>query len=71
MASISKRGNLWCVRYRYETDLGEVKEKRVSGFRTKEDAMAAAKTLEQKSNAGIDVNGDRATCGQIMEDKIA
>ena len=67
MASISKRGNLWCVRYRYETDLGEVKEKRVSGFKTKEDAMEAAKSLERKSNAGVDVNGDRQTCGQIME----
>lgn len=67
MASVSKRGSVWCVRYRYTDELGAVKEKRVSGFPTKEDAMAAAKTLEQKSNAGIDVNGDRATCGQIME----
>ena len=67
MAFISKRGNRWCVRYRYTDDLGAVKEKRVSGFLTKEDAMAAAKTLEAKSNAGIDVNGGRQTCGQIME----
>ena len=67
MASVSKRGSLWCVRYRYTDDLGAVKEKRVSGFLTKEDAMAAAKSLEQKSNAGIDVNGDRQTCGHIME----
>ena len=67
MASVSKRGSLWCVRYRYADELGAVKEKRVSGFATKEDAMAAAKSLEAKSNAGIDVNGDRATCGQIME----
>lgn len=67
MASVSKRGNLWCVRYRYTDELGAVKMKRVSGFKTKEDAMAAAKSLEAKSNAGFDVNGDRATCGQIME----
>ena len=67
MAFISKRGNRWCVRYRYTDELGAVKEKRVSGFLSKEDAMAAAKTLEAKSNAGIDVNGDRQTCGQIME----
>ena len=67
MASISKRGNLWCVRYRYTDELGAVKEKRVSGFLTKEDAMEAAKSLERKSNAGVDVNGDRQTCGQIME----
>lgn len=67
MAFVSKRGSLWCVRYRYTDDLGAVKEKRVSGFKTKEDAMAAAKSLEQKSNAGLDVNGDRQTCGQVME----
>ena len=67
MAFISKRGSRWCVRYRYTDELGTVKEKRVSGFLSKEDAMAAAKTLEAKSNAGIDVNGDRQTCGQIME----
>ncbi len=67
MATIEKRGSLWCVRYRYTDELGAVKFKRVSGFTSKEDAMAAAKTLEAKSNAGIDVNGDRQTCGQIME----
>ena len=67
MAFISKRGNVWCVRYRYTNELGESKEKRVSGFRTKEDAMAEAKRLEAKSNAGIDVNGDKQTCGYIME----
>lgn len=67
MATIEKRGSLWCVRYRYTDDLGTVKFKRVSGFQTKEDAMEAAKSLERKSNAGIDVNGDRQTCGQIME----
>ena len=67
MASISKRGNLWCVRYRYTDDLGAVKEKRVSGFVSREDAMDAVKSLMRKSNAGVDVNGDRQTCGQIME----
>ena len=67
MASVSKRGSLWCVRYRYTDELGATKEKRVSGFQTKEDAMAAAKQLEAKSNAGVDVLGDRQTCGQIME----
>ena len=67
MAFVSKRGNLWCVRYRYTNELGESREKRVSGFHTKEDAMEAAKKLEAKSNAGIDVNGDKQTCGVIME----
>ena len=67
MASVSKRGNKYCVRYRYETDTGEIKEKRVSGFLTKEDAWAAARDLEAKSNAGIDVHGDTMTCAEIME----
>lgn len=67
MATVEKRGALWCVRYRYEDDLGKERFKRVSGFKTKEDAMAAAKDLAAKSNAGIDVNGDKQACGVIME----
>lgn len=67
MATVEKRGNKYCVRYRYETETGEVKFKRVSGFRTKEDAWAAAKELEQKSAAGIEVNIGTLTCGEIME----
>ena len=67
MAFVEKRGKKYCVRYRYEDDFGQVKEKRVSGFRTKEDAWAAAKDLEAKSSAGIDVNGDGVTCAELME----
>lgn len=67
MASVTKRGKKWCVRYRYEDDRGQVKEKRVSGFATKEEAWAAAKDLEAKSSAGIDVNGDTITCAELME----
>ena len=67
MASVSKRGSRWCVRYRYLDELGVEREKRVSGFLSREDAMQAAKGLEARSNAGIDVHGDRQTCGQIME----
>ena len=67
MASVSKRGNKYCVRYRYETDTGEIREKRVSGFSSKEDAWAAARDLEMKSSAGIDVHGDTMTCAEVME----
>lgn len=67
MASVSKRGSVWCVRYRYETDTGEIREKRVSGFSSKEKAWAAAHDLELKSNAGIDVNGDSISCAELME----
>ena len=67
MASIAKRGGVWCVRYRYTDEMGAVREKRVSGFQSREDAMAAARDLERKSNAGIDVHGDKQLCGQIME----
>ena len=67
MASVSKRGNKYCVRYRYETETGEIREKRVSGFSSKEDAWAAARDLEMKSSSGIDVHGDTMTCAEVME----
>lgn len=67
MASVSQRGGVWCVRYWYEDEMGRKRQKRVGGFARREDAMQAAKSLEAKSNAGIDVNGDKNTCGQIME----
>lgn len=67
MASVTKRGNVWSVRYRITDALGKESMKRVSGFRTKEEAWEAARKLEAASNAGIDVNGDRASCGEIME----
>lgn len=67
MASVTKRGKTYCVRYWYEDEFGQRKQKRVSGFLTKEDAWAAAKDLEAKSSAGIDVNGDGITCGELME----
>lgn len=68
MATITKRGRYWCVRYWVTDELGNrVGQKRVSGYLTKEDAMAAAKDLEQKTAAGIDVHGGNSTCGEIME----
>lgn len=67
MASVQKYGSGYSVRYWYETETGERKLKRVSGFKTKEDAWAAARDLEQKSSAGIDVNGDTMTCSELME----
>ena len=67
MAFVSKRGKTYCLRYRYEDELGRIREKRVSGFKTKEDAWAAARDLEAKSSAGIDVHGDAMTCEELME----
>ena len=67
MASVQPYGSGYSVRYWYETETGERKMKRVSGFRTKEDAWAAAKELEAKSSAGIDVNGGSMTCAELME----
>ena len=67
MASVTKRGNKYCVRYRYEDETGQIREKRVSGFLKKEDAWAAARDLERLSSAGVDVNGDTASCAEIME----
>ena len=67
MAFVSKRGKTYCLRYRYDDELGRIREKRVSGFRTKEDAWAAARDLEAKSSAGIDVHGDAITCEELLE----
>ena len=67
MAFVSKRGKLYCLRYRYEDEYGQTREKRVSGFKTKEDAWAAARDLEAKSSAGIDVHGDSMTCEELLE----
>lgn len=67
MAQIDKRGSGYSVRYRYVDDRGQEHRPRISGFATREDAQAAAKELRQKSNRGIDVHGDNATCGEIME----
>lgn len=67
MASVEPYGSGYAVRYWYETETGKKKQKRVSGFRTKEEAWAAAKDLEEKSSAGIDVNGGSMSCAELME----
>ncbi len=67
MASVYARGKKYCVMYRYETETGEIKQKRVSGFSSREEAWAAARDLEAKSSAGIDVNGDAMSCSELME----
>lgn len=68
MATVEKRGKKWTVRYQARDSLGNVTgQKRVSGFKTKEDAMAAARDLERATAAGVDVHGDARTCGELME----
>lgn len=67
MASVYQRGSKYCVMYWYETETGEKKQKRVSGFKTKEEAWAAAQELESKSSAGIEVNTGTLTCAELME----
>ena len=46
MACVEKYGKGFSVRYWSETETGEKKLKRVSGFRTRAEAWAAAKDLE-------------------------
>ena len=67
MASVTKRGKTYCLRYWYEDEFGVSRQKRVSGFKTKEDAWSAARDLEAKSSAGIDVHGDTMTCEELLE----
>ena len=64
---VKKGSSKYCVVYWYETETGKKKQKKVSGFDSKEDAWAAAKDLERKSSAGIDVNGDGMTCCELLE----
>ena len=64
---VKKGSSKYCVMYWYETETGQRKQKKVSGFNSKEDAWAAAKELERKSSAGIDVNGGSLSCGELME----
>ena len=67
MASVQPYGSGYSVRYRYETETGEIKMKRVSGFKTKEEAWSAARDLERKSSAGVEVNIGSLTCSEVME----
>ena len=68
MASVEKRGKTWSVRYWTYDALGNrTGQTRVGGFKTKGDAMAAAKELEQATARGVDVHGDQLTCGELME----
>ena len=62
-----KGSSKYCVIYWYETETGQKKQKKVSGFNSKEDAWAAAKDLERKSSAGIEVNGDGMTVAELLE----
>ena len=64
---VKKGSSKYCVVYWYETETGQKKQKKVSGFNSKEDAWAAAKELERKSSAGIEVNGDAMSVAELLE----
>lgn len=66
MASVTKRGNKWSLRYRVTDERGVVTHHRIS-FNTKEEAWENARTLEAASESGINVHGSKMTCGQLME----
>lgn len=71
MAWVEKRGKKWSVCYRTDDERGQSVRHRVGGFDTKEAAWEAARTLERSSNAGINVHGDKMTCGELMESWFA
>ena len=64
---VKKGSSKYCVMYWYETETGERKQKKVSGFNSREEAWAAAQELEAKSSVGIEVNVKTTTCAEIME----
>ncbi len=67
MASVTKRGKYWSIRYRVEDELGNVKQLRIGGYLTEEAAWADARRLESASNAGIDVHADKQSVGYVIE----
>ena len=67
MAWVGKRGTKWFVRYRVTDSVGNEVMKRVSGFASEAEAWEQARALEQASNSGIDVNGDRKPIGYWVE----
>lgn len=67
MASVGKRGNKWFIRYRVTDAAGKETMKRVSGFASEAEAWEKARALEQASNSGVDVNGDRKPVGYWVE----
>lgn len=66
MASVTKRGSKWSLRYRTTDERGVTTHHRIS-FNTKEEAWENARTLEAASEAGINVHGANMTCGELME----
>ena len=67
MASVSKRGKTWEVRYRVKDPMGQIMQKRVGGFATKEDAWAKAGELEQAANMGVEPPKATVTVGILIE----
>jgi len=66
MASVTKRGKKWSLRYRTTDERGEVVHHRIS-FDTKEEAWENARILEAASASGVNVHGANMTCGELME----
>lgn len=67
MASVSKRGKTWEVRYRVKDPMGQIMQKRVGGFATKEEAWAKAGELEQAANMGVEPPKATVTVGILIE----
>ena len=65
MASVSKRGKTWEVRYRVKDPMGQIMQKR--GFATKEEAWAKAGELEQAANMGVEPPKATVTVGILIE----
>lgn len=67
MASVSKRGKTWEIRYRVKDAMGQITQKRVGGFKTKEEAWAKAGQIEQAANMNDSTPRADLSIGMIME----
>jgi integrase len=71
MASFYKRGATWTAHVQYRTPEGKRVQRKIGGFRTKEDARKEANRLERSADLGVAVAPDRITVGQYLEEWLA
>ena len=67
MASVSKRGKTWEIRYRVKDAMGQITQKRVGGFKTKEEAWAKAGQIEQAAQMNVEQPKSDLTVGMLLE----
>lgn len=71
MASYYKRGATWTAHVEYRTADGRRVQRKIGGFRTRNDARAEANRIERSAHLGIAVPPERLTVGQYLDEWLA